>query len=142
MNATSGRRVADWALGPSRSAAFTVSILTVLGVAAAFVNGVPHLIQIFIAILVLAVGGHAARRLLYPVVNAVRIEEEQVRIRFQDGSSKSGTLNGTPFVSPVFVGFRWSPQSGRLPSVFGVFRGQMSAEDYRRLCATLRQPGE
>ena len=49
-------------------------------------------------------------------------------MRFHDGSSKSGTLNGTPFVSPIFVGFRWSPQSGRLPSVFGVFRGQMSAD--------------
>jgi len=142
VNATSGRRVADWALGPSRSAAFTVSILTVLGVAAAFVNGVPHLIQIFIAILVLAVGGHAARRLLYPIVKAVRIEQDQVHIRFHDGSSKSGTLRGTPFVSPVFVGFRWSPQSSRLPHALGIFRGQMSAADYRRLCATLRQPGE
>ncbi|MDZ7789845.1 MAG: hypothetical protein U5L08_04985 [Xanthomonadales bacterium] len=142
MNVTSGHRVADWALGASRNAAFTVSVLTVLGVAAAFLNGVPTLIQIFIAISVVAFGGHAVRRLLFPAVSAVMVEGQQVRMRFHDGSSKSGTLNGTPFVSPVFVGFRWSPQSSRLPHALGIFRGQMSATDYRRLCATLRQQGE
>lgn len=119
-----------------------MSGLIVLGLAAAFANGAPHYAQIAVALAVVVLGGLALLRLLRPPLAGLRIDADNVHVRAVSGDRASGALVGIPFVSPVYVGFRWQEKGRRLPRSLGLFREQMDREDFRRLCARLRQRGE
>lgn len=142
MQGISARVHDEWRLMPARSAVFVVSALTVLALIAAFANDLPLIVRLALAAAVLALGGHALRRLLRPRVDALAVDGQSVRVRETSGARSSGELVGAPFVSPFYVGFRWRENSRRLPRSLGIFREQMDATDFRRLCAALRQRGE
>lgn len=142
MQGTSAHRREDWPVGPARKSALMVAGLSALGLVAAFANALPLIVQLPLAITVLALGGHALRGLLQPGVRALGIEGQSVRIQEASGARSSGTLVGVPFVSPVYVGLRWCANDRRLPRSLGIFREQMDAPDFRRLCAALRQREE
>lgn len=142
VQGNSDHRQRDWTLGPSAGAALVLSVLTFLGLAAAFLNDLPLIMQIPIALLVMGIGAHGTWRLLHPAVVRLKVDDQHVRVCYRGGSHSTGALAGTPFVSPVYVGLRWRPQGKRLPRSLGVFTGQMSEPDFRRLCAALRQQGE
>lgn len=142
MHATSDRRSNEWPVGPSPGTALALSGLTLLGLAAAFANGLPLLVQIAIALLVIGLGSRSVFRLLRPVATGLAIDGERIHLRDRSGERSTGRLVGTPFVSPLYVGFRWRDRKRRLPRALGVFRGQLSEPDFRRLCARLRQRGE
>ncbi|NEZ03912.1 hypothetical protein G4Y73_07080 [Wenzhouxiangella sp. XN201] len=126
-------------MGPSLRAALVVAGLTLAGVAAPFATGLSLLIQLPAALVALAVGGHAIMRLVNPDFRSLKIDEAQIHVRDRSGSRSSGKLIGSPFVSPLYVGFRWRPAEKRLPHSVGIFRGQMAGSDFRRLSALLRQ---
>lgn len=126
-------------MGPSLRAALVVAGLTLAGVAAPFATGLSLLIQLPAALVALVVGGHAIMRLVNPDIRSLKIDEARIHIRDRSGSRSSGKLIGSPFVSPLYVGFRWRPAEKRLPHSVGVFRGQMAESDFRRLSALLRQ---
>ncbi|WP_376691023.1 YgfX family protein [Wenzhouxiangella sp. EGI_FJ10409] len=132
----------DWPVGPARRSGAVVSGLIVLGLAAAFGNGAPHYVQIAVALAIVVLGGLALLRLLRPPLAGLGIDGDNVHVRAASGDRASGALVGTPFVSPVYVGFRWHEKGRRLPRSLGVFREQMDRADFRRLCARLRQRGE
>lgn len=142
MQGTSDHPQRDWTLGPSARMALVISVLTFLGLVAAFLNDLPLILQIPIALFVIGLGAHGIRRLLHPAASGLKVDGRRVRVRYRGGSQSTGSLTGTPFVSPVYVGLRWRPQGKRLPRSLGVFRGQMSEPDFRRLCAALRHQGE
>lgn len=143
MPATSRRLRNDWPVGSARGAALAVTGLSLLACLAAFINGLPIFLQLFLALIVLAGGALAVRRLLWPEVAGLKVDGRRVRVRQASGDhALTGELAGVPFVSPVYVGFRWRPDGARLPRSIGVFRAQLNAVDFRRLCAELRQGGE
>lgn len=143
MRGTSASRGSDWLpVSPSLRAALVVAGLTLAGVAAPFATGLSLFLQLPVALAALAVGGVAIMRLVHPAIRSLKIDDSRIHIDYRSGSRSSGTLTGSPFVSPLYVGFRWRPADRRLPRSFGVFRGQMAGADFRRLCAVLRQQGE
>jgi len=139
---TSNLRRNDWPTRPARKAALAVSGLSLLALVAAFANGLPLLVRIPIALLVVAMGARTIRRLVHPSINGLRIEGFRVCVRTASGPRHCGKLAGSPFVSPFYVGFRWREDDRMLPHSLGIFREQMDATDFRRLCATLRQQGQ
>lgn len=142
MHATSDRRRNDGSIGPARRTAVIVSCLLLLGLVASFTNDLALPAQLSIAVAVLAMGTHAIWRLLRPRIAGLEIRGPRLRVRDACGARFSGVVVGIPFVSPFYVGFRWRQPDRRLPHSLGIFREQMSATDFRRLCATLRQQGE
>ncbi len=142
MHATSDRHSNEWPVGPSPGTALALSGLTLLGLAAAFGNGLPLVVQFPIALLVFGLGSRSVFRLLRPVTTSLSTDGEKIHLRDRSGGRSTGRLVGTPFVSPLYVGFRWREAKQSVPRAFGVFRGQLSEPDFRRLCAKLRQRGE
>ena len=133
----------DWPVEPARGAAVAVAGLSLLACLAAFSNAMPIFLQSFLALLVLLGGGLAVRRLLRPEISGLEVVGRRIRVsRTTSSHVLSGELVGLPFVSPVYVGFRWRPEGARLPRSLGGFRAQLSATDFRRLCAELRQASE
>ncbi|WP_181918761.1 hypothetical protein [Wenzhouxiangella sediminis] len=129
-------------MGPARGAALVVSGLSLLACLAAFANGSPFFIRLFLACLVAVVGGFAVLRLLRPTVSGLTVTGRRVRLDRPGRQPRTGEVVGLPFVSPLYVGFRWRPDTTRLPRAVGLFREQMSESDFRRLCAELRQGDE
>lgn len=142
MHATSDRQSSEWPVGPSPVMALVLSGLTLLGLAAAFANGLPLALKLPIALLVIGLGSRSVVYLLRPFVTGLAVDGERIRVRDRSGGRSKGKLSGTPFVSPVYVGFRWRDGQRRLPRALGVFRGQLSDPDFRKLCVMLRQQGE
>lgn len=142
MHATSDRQTNEWPVGPSPVMALVLSALTLLGLAAAFANGLPLIVQLPIALLVVGLGSRSVFRLLRPVARGLAIDGERIQLRDRSGTRSTGKLSGTPFVSPLYVGFRWRDGKRRVPRALGVFRGQLSEPDFRKLCAMLRQQEE
>lgn len=142
MPATSDPPHSDWPVGPSRGAALAVAVVTLLGSLGAFANGLPAFLQVLVLLLVLGGGGIAIARLLRPPLDGLRIDERGVHVRRSGEPSRLARPVGAPFVSPLYVGFRCRWAGRKLPHSVGVFRGQMSEGDFRRLCAALRQRGE
>ncbi len=142
MHDTSVRNPDRWPVGPAPVAASCVGGLTILGFAAAWLNGLALIVQIPIAVGTLALGGFAVDRLRRPTIK--RIQVDGLRVRTEDASARrrEGAVSGAPFVSPLFVGIRWRTPGRRLPRATGIFREQLHRDDFRRLCATLRQQGE
>ncbi|WP_376695990.1 YgfX family protein [Wenzhouxiangella sp. EGI_FJ10305] len=128
-------------MGPSPGMALVLSGLTLLGLVAAFANGLPLVVQLPIALLVIGLGSRSILRLLWPDATGLAIDGESIHLRGRSGTRSTGKLDGTPFVSPVYVGIRWRNER-RLPRALCVFRGQLSEPDFRKLCAVLRQQGE
>lgn len=142
MPVTSPAQGGEWRIRPARGPALLVALVTLLGILSAFNNALSLWVQLLIAGLVLAAGGVAVHRLLAPVAKGLRVQSREVRLRMPGGATLEGELQGSPFVSPLFVGFRWRPEGRRLAGSLGVFRGQMTGEDFRRLCVALRQTGQ
>lgn len=142
MPGISAPRLGDWRpVGRSPMTALVVSGLTLAGASAPFATGLSLLVQIPIALVTLVAGALAVKRLLNPDIQSLKIDAARIQIRHRSGGRSSGSLIGSPFVSPLYVGLRWRPADSRLPRSIGVFRGQMTGPDFRRLCATLRQQG-
>ncbi|NBB93575.1 MAG: hypothetical protein GVY32_10455 [Gammaproteobacteria bacterium] len=116
-----------------------MALLTLVAAFAPLATGMPLPGRIAGALLAIALGAIACRRLLRPRFDSLRLDGERVCMGSPDGKRLEGPLTGSPFVSPLFVGFRWHPSQRRLPASTGVFSEQMDAQDYRRLCAALRQ---
>lgn len=132
----------DWPVGPARGAALLVVGLSLLACVAAFASGLPILLQTFLALAALVAGSLAVKRLLRPGIRSLKVEGRRLRVIKASGQAHAGQLLGLPFVSPVYVGFRWRPDRARLSSSIGIFRAQLKAADFRRLCSELRQGGE
>lgn len=128
-----------WPVARSPGAVLVVVALTLAAGAAPFATGLALPVQLVIALVTLALGGHAAARLLAPGIHALKIDGARVQVHHRTGTHSTGRLIGTPFVAPLYVGFRWRPDGRRGVRALGVFRDQMAASDYRRLCAALRQ---
>lgn len=139
MPATSARPRADWPVGPARGAAVVVSGLSLLACLAAFGNGSPYFVRLAMACLVAFLGGAVVLRLLRPRVGRLSVTGRRVRLDEPGRQPRTGEVVGLPFVSPLYVGFRWRPDATRLPRSVGLFREQLSESDFRRLCAELRQ---
>lgn len=132
----------DWPVGPARGPGLVVSGLGLLGLVAAFANGLPLIVQLPLALAVCALAGHALWRLLQPRIVGFEVDGRQVRLRTASGARLGGDLVGLPFVSPFYVGLRWREEGRLRQRSLGIFREQMNATDFRRLCAILRQRGE
>lgn len=140
MPATSRPRRNDWLVKPARGAALAVAGLSLLACLAAFINALPTPLQFLLALLALLGGGLSVRRLLRPKIVALEVAGRRVCVRqASDDHVVRGELAGLPFVSPAYVGFRWRPDAAGLPRSIGLFRAQLSATDFRRLCRELRQ---
>lgn len=131
-----------WSVGPAPLPASIVCGLTLLAFSAAWLNGLPTILQIPIAIASLLLGCFAFKRLIDPPVQSLKVDGMRVQVRDSCGSRSNGTLAGVPFVSPFFVGMRWRVPGRRRPRAVGIFRGQLEDRHYRRLCAALRQNDE
>lgn len=131
----------DANINASPGAAAALACLTALAVLAAFTNGLILPLQVVIAVFAMVVGGHAAWRLLHPGLRRLRLDGNGLRLQFHSGD-REGRLVGRPFVSPVYIGLRWKDDRLSLPRSCGIFRDQMGGEDFRRLCAALRQRSE
>ncbi len=132
-----------WPVGPARGPALAVAGLCLLAGLAIFISALSVFLQLFLALIVIVGGGVAVRRLLRPEVTGLNVEGRRIRVsQATDDRALTGELVGLPFVSPVYVGFRWRPDSAKLSRAIGVFRAQLSATDFRRLCAELRHGGE
>lgn len=142
MPATSERPDSDWSIGPARRASLVVAGLTLLGGVAVFANAMSFFLQLPLALLVLIGGSFSIRRLLQPPVRGIAVDGGGVRLRCAAAPSSKGRLVGPPFVSPLYVGFRWRSSDAERPRSLGVFREQMNETDFRRLCAALRQESE
>lgn len=116
--------------------------LTLLGCLAVLASGLPIPAQLSLSPIAVVIGGLAIRRLIRPRIRGLRIAGATVVVHLGSKPEVSGRLVGLPFVSPLYVGFRWRPDGCRLPRSVGVFRSQMNEADFRRLCAELRQGSE
>lgn len=63
----------------------------------------------------------------------------RIRLRYAQGQEHSGTLDGSAFVSPFYIGFRIRTRDGRGRSA-GLFRDAVGDEDFRAIAARLRYP--
>ena len=142
MSGISDPPPSDGPVGPARRPAAVVAAVTGAALVTALANDLPMPLKLTLAFLVLIGGGLAVRRLLQPALEGLSVNERGVRIRESGAVPVRGALLGKPFVSPVYVGFRWRLADGKWPRSFGIFRGQMREEDYRRLCVSLRQRSE
>lgn len=142
MHDTSARNPDNWPVRPAPFAASFVAALTLLACAAAWLNGLPAILQIPIAVGALALGTFTIRRLLNPAVRRLKVDGLRVRAQAVSGARHEGVVTNVPFVSPFFVGIRWRAPGMRLPRTIGIFREQLDRDDFRRLCATLRQQDE
>jgi hypothetical protein len=129
---------ADWSLGGAPRTAALVSVVTLLGLVAAFANGLPALLQWLAGLLALLVGVRGVMRLIRPNVAALAIDEHHLTVRQASGRRLGGPVVSA-FVSPLFVGLRWRPEHSRWSKSLGIFSEQMSPEDFRRLSAALRR---
>jgi hypothetical protein len=116
--------------------------VSLLGGLAAFANGLPTSVRFVLLLLVLVAGAVAVGRLLHPRLAGLHVDDRGVRVRKAGEPSRLARVGGTPFVSPLYVGFRLRPAGERFPRSVGVFRGQMAEDDFRRLSVALRQRGE
>jgi hypothetical protein len=119
-----------------------VAVISVLGCLAVLSSGLPAPNSLVLSALALVFGAIVATRRFRPGIVGLRVQGSIVLVTRASVAELPGRLVGLPFVSPVYVGFRWRPEGARLPRAVGVFRHQMKAADFRRLCAELRQGSE
>lgn len=136
-HAFSGPGADGWRIGPATGPAALVGILAVPSAAAAWFNGLPWPLRTAALLLVVALAARAIKQLLFPQTVRIKISGPTVCFESAGHGSGTGTIAGTPFVSPFYAGFSWTGQ-GRLRRSFGVFRTQMNERDYRHLCVALR----
>ncbi len=85
-----------------------------------------------LGMLALLLGGRATLRLLRP---ALTLNLDMDGLSYRRGGRWSRRVRHS-FVSPWFIGWR-----GDGLAAFGVFRGQLSKDEFRRLARCLRQGG-
>lgn len=78
--------------------------------------------------------------LRHPRIRSVNLEaDDRIRITRRNGDEFTGSMAGSAFVSPAYIGFRIRRRDGRT-RVVGLFRDAMQSADFRRLAALLRYP--
>ncbi|NDY94840.1 hypothetical protein [Wenzhouxiangella limi] len=85
-----------------------------------------------LGVVAMVLGGRATVRLLRP---ALTLNPDMDGLSYRRGGRWSRRVRYS-FVSPWFIGWR-----GDGLAAFGVFRGQLSKDEFRRLARCLRQSG-
>lgn len=86
------------------------------------------------------IGAGAWISVRHPRVRNVSLEaDERIRITCRNGDEFTGSLSGSAFVSPAYIGFRVRRRDGQTRTV-GLFRDAMQSTDFRRMAARLRYP--
>ena len=124
---------ADLRVRPSLGLAVLIGAITLLSLAAVQFAGLPIFLAIVLSLMALAVGGVWIKRLLRPALR-IRLMNGAVEYRV-DKHSRWQRLDPAAacFVSPWYVGWRSRGGWG-----YGVFRGQLAADEFRRLAVCLR----
>ncbi len=112
-----------------------MAVLTLGAIVAAQVSGLPGFARLLLSVLGLLVGMGAVLRFVRPALR-IRLLQDAVEYRAGPrGPWRRMEAGRSCFVSPWFIGWR-----GRERRAFGVFRGQLSPDDFRRLSVRLRHP--
>lgn len=131
-----------WVIQSSPKVALIVTLLTIVAILAAWLNGLPLIVRLVLVVTVLAYAGIQLKELLAPRYRRIGVDPSGVVVTDAAGNSVDLTVQGKPFVSPLFIGLAARRRDNRRWTAVGLFRGQLAEDDYRGLAAWLRkEPG-
>lgn len=124
---------AEFRLRPSPSLAATWAILCMVAVLSVQLSDLTLPLRLILSLLALIAGAAAVRRFLNPRLR-VRLIDDALEYQPRSGTGWRRMNAGQAcFVSPWYLGWR-----GQKQRAYGIFRGQLADNDFRRLAVHLR----